>query len=112
MATLARHGILAAPVLDEANMEFYGFVSCLAGGVLRLENNPSTDVESSPPPLHVCMHLRPEVTRHFLLHPISIGELVRNDPPVLEGGLLITRTRPVFNHAGTCDDGWSGGGRM
>ena len=41
MATLARHGILAAPVLDEANMEFYGFVSCLAGGVLRTTPRPT-----------------------------------------------------------------------
>lgn len=29
MAKLARHGILAAPVVDEKNFQFYGFVSCL-----------------------------------------------------------------------------------
>ena len=29
MAKLARHGILAAPVMDEKNLQFYGFVSCL-----------------------------------------------------------------------------------
>lgn len=29
MAKLARHGILAAPVIDEKNLQFYGFVSCL-----------------------------------------------------------------------------------